>query len=410
MAIDLLTIEPNKVSKSLNEYIHFIYGPPKVGKAQPVETVIPTPDGNRMLGDIKVGDYVYARNGKPTKVLGVFPQGKMDTYLITLDDGRQTECAGTHLWGIYADGDKGSNSKTDVHYRVVTTQEMFEHGPIREKIKNNNTNWFMYKIPKCEAIEKTSKDYPIDPYLLGVCLSVADTTQKYFTLKTQRDALIDEVGYILNAIPNINPNDIREVNYIKNGKLLETEEVLFDYLDVFLEGKQERRIPEEFFEGSITQRLNMVQGFADSLGTIYNEKGQTVITRLPKILTQDLQKLFYTLGYKVRMNQMRSTDYEIDSGLLFNLTLTASRVDEKKKIFRTYERKNIYSDKIINYDFRISEKTHTITNIEKLNIQKEMVCIYVEDEEHLYLTNDYIVTHNTTLASQIEGSLLLASK
>lgn len=77
-----------KVQKMLRIYIKaaqiknesfphtIITGQSGCGKAQPVDTIIPTPDGNKRLGDIAVGDYVFDRLGKPTKVLGVFPARK----------------------------------------------------------------------------------------------------------------------------------------------------------------------------------------------------------------------------------------------------------------------------------------------------------------------------------------------
>ena len=57
------------------EKFSVISGYAGVGKAQPIDTLIPTPQGWRKLGELKVGDYVYDRIGKPTKVLKVFPQG-----------------------------------------------------------------------------------------------------------------------------------------------------------------------------------------------------------------------------------------------------------------------------------------------------------------------------------------------
>ena len=50
------------------------------GKAQPIDTIIPTPNGSIELGKIQVGDYVFDRMGKPTKVLGVYPQGLKEKY------------------------------------------------------------------------------------------------------------------------------------------------------------------------------------------------------------------------------------------------------------------------------------------------------------------------------------------
>ena len=81
-----------------------ISGAAGTGKAQPLDTVIPTPDGNKLLGDLKVGDYVFNRYGKPVEILGVFDQGELDAFEVTLDDGRSTICNNEHLWSYYVNG------------------------------------------------------------------------------------------------------------------------------------------------------------------------------------------------------------------------------------------------------------------------------------------------------------------
>ena len=81
--------------------IVFVNSRAGTGKAQPKDTDIPTPNGWRKLGDIKVGDYVFDRHGKPTLVSGVFEQGKQRAYKVVLGDGRSTICAGEHLWSYY---------------------------------------------------------------------------------------------------------------------------------------------------------------------------------------------------------------------------------------------------------------------------------------------------------------------
>ena len=68
------------------------------GKAQPIDTLIPTPEGVKKMGDVKEGDYIFDKEGKPTKVLKVFPQGEIDCYKIILKDGRETFCGEEHLW------------------------------------------------------------------------------------------------------------------------------------------------------------------------------------------------------------------------------------------------------------------------------------------------------------------------
>lgn len=70
------------------------------GKAEPINSRIPTPNGYKLMGDIKVGDHVIGSNGKPIKVTRVFPQGVKDIYRIRLIDGRFTLCTAEHLWKI----------------------------------------------------------------------------------------------------------------------------------------------------------------------------------------------------------------------------------------------------------------------------------------------------------------------
>ena len=97
-----LTEEQGKLLEHFCNYnITCLIGKAGSGKAQPIDTVIPTPNGYKKLGDIKVGDYVYDRLGKPTKVLGVFPQGMKDVYTVELADGRKTQCNDEHLWSYY---------------------------------------------------------------------------------------------------------------------------------------------------------------------------------------------------------------------------------------------------------------------------------------------------------------------
>ena len=70
------------------------------GKAQPLYSKIYTPDGYVTMGDVKEGDLVIGSNGKPIKVLNVFPQGIRPMYRVTFSDGFHVDCCGDHLWKV----------------------------------------------------------------------------------------------------------------------------------------------------------------------------------------------------------------------------------------------------------------------------------------------------------------------
>jgi len=78
-----------------------LIGDPGVGKAQPLDALVLTPNGWIRMGDINIGDEVITPNGETSKVLGVYPQGIKDIYKVNFEDGRCVESCGEHLWKVY---------------------------------------------------------------------------------------------------------------------------------------------------------------------------------------------------------------------------------------------------------------------------------------------------------------------
>src|SRR5687767_12103259 len=68
------------------------------GRALALYSNLLTPTGWRKMGDVKVGDLVIGSDGKPTKVLGVYPQGKKKVYRVTMTDGASAVACAEHLW------------------------------------------------------------------------------------------------------------------------------------------------------------------------------------------------------------------------------------------------------------------------------------------------------------------------
>lgn len=81
-----------------------------LGKAQPLDARILTPDGWRRMGEIKVGDLVTGSDGKPTRVTGVYPQGEREVFRVTFSDGATTECCDEHLWAVKERDASGSGA------------------------------------------------------------------------------------------------------------------------------------------------------------------------------------------------------------------------------------------------------------------------------------------------------------
>lgn len=88
-----------------------INGPGSIlGQSQPLDCKVYLPDGSyKLMGQLNVGDKIASPTEKEQTVLGIFPQGKKETYKITLTDGRSTRCSPDHLWKISWEFDKNNN-------------------------------------------------------------------------------------------------------------------------------------------------------------------------------------------------------------------------------------------------------------------------------------------------------------
>ena len=304
------------------------------GKAQPLDTKIPTPEGLRLLGDLKVGDFVFDRQGKPTKVLGVFPQGKKRVYRVSFKDGRSSLCAGDHLWTFY-------NSKNKRFTK--TTLEILNLGL-------TNSSGFKYRIPTNGAVDYDQKQFDVDPYMIGV--------------------------------------------FLGDGCCLES------YSKEVIRYSGEKSIPSEYKFGSIEQRSRLIQGLFDTDGSISVSGNRFNIrfSTTSKKLVRDVQEILWSLGYESTISVDKRQD-KYSTKICFGLNVNIDN-NEKNKLFRL-RRKFDIADSSKHRDY----SKIAITNIEELDYETEMACIYVDNDEHLYLTEDYVVTHNTTLVKHAIAAL-----
>jgi replicative DNA helicase len=100
---------------------------PSMGKAQPLDAKVLTPAGFRRMGDLRAGDALASIDGAPSEVVGVYPQGVKQVYRVTFADGRSTECCGEHLWLVYGPGsDRPTVLSTD-RLRTMLADERLRH-------------------------------------------------------------------------------------------------------------------------------------------------------------------------------------------------------------------------------------------------------------------------------------------
>lgn len=372
------------------------------GKAQPIDTIIPTPEGNKKLKDIAVGDYIFDRLGRPTRVLGVYPQGEKTVYTLKLKDGRSTKCAGDHLWTVL-------NKKNQ--QQTLTTEELLSKGLI-------NSAGFKYAVPNNLPLEYSKKEYDIDPYVIGAFLGDGCCCERQLTLSSENEEIPEIVKGLIGA-KSVDRNSETNYNWtftLQNPIINLDNKAYFIYkfqTNIFFKNyqkelccsAQEKSIPEIYKRGSVQQRLDLLQGLLDTDGTIGDKDENRFNIRFTSTSYQlilDTKEVLQSLGYSSTISQdLRSEKYS--NGSCYSLNINIPN-EEKVKLFRLKRKKDI----AIKAQQYIKHKNYTknsIIDIVKESYQTEMVCIYVDNLEHLYLTNDCIVTHNTTLVKYIIEAL-----
>lgn len=366
------------------------------GKAIPTDTIIPTPNGAKKAGNIQIGDLLFDRNGNSTKVIGVYPQGQKQVYRLTFGDGRTAKCCNEHLWSIHKATWKDKNQ-----FKTMSVNEL-----LKEKLINSSRSAQFY-IPVAKAVQYSTKKYTIPPYVIGAFLGDGCTMQNtYLTLSSENNEIPNHVLELLEGDSLYqNPANFNW-NFIKNGQKLSTNILPSEVCQY----SYNKTIPQEYKYGDIEQRLELLRGLMDTDGSITKDSRDnhknTAIIRFASTslqLIKDVQEVLGSLGYISSISEdNRPEKYTYKT--CYNLIVSMPN-SEKYKLFWLPRKKEIAL--LIKDMPQHRDYTRTsIRKIEDLGYQTEMVCFEVENSEHLFLMNDFIVTHNTrTLIGRIERLL-----
>lgn len=357
------------------------------GKAISHGTKIPTPKGWRIVEDIKVGDQLFDRTGKPTNVIGVYPQGKQKVYRVHLKDGRHIDCNAEHLWSVY-------NGRSE-DLTTLTTMEMIKG------INGKKGRGYKYSVPINGVVDYEKKELPLNPYLLGVILGDGCVTKPNarFAISSSNDIIPNEVARILGTTAVRNPHNynyhflLPEGN-IGNKKCLSVLDVLGDTLPELI-GKYShtKYIPEEYLLGSPEQRMELFTGLMDTDGSV-SKRDETRMAKIgydstSRKLIEQIAELSRSLGIETHTTKQPDSR---KGNTCYSITFTLPS-SEQQSLFRFAPEKieRINPDRVDKKVF----KRIKIKEIEELDVYEEQVCFTVDNEEHLFLVGDYVVTHNT---------------
>jgi hypothetical protein len=378
---------------------HFIVlGTTGAGKALPLDALVHTPTGWRRMADIVVGSWVSTPDGRSARVDGVFPQGELDILEIEFEDGRLAEACPEHLWEVHHKHWNGKY-KPGVSRAGAAVPRLLRTKEIAELLERN-AGKFSIRLP--QAVEKPSAALPLDPYLVGALLGDGDLTGKSFRFSSADLEITETVGRALAAVgcelhryegsATIDYHVRLEAGSKHTGPnpgrlRLAIRELGLEEVDCF--GKF---IPEIYREASVAQRWALVQGLMDTDGTCDHRKVALTFSSSSMRLATDFQEVVRSLGgmasISVKHPFYRDRHGERKDG---QPSYTVSIRHPEPDRFFSLPRKVALASRPYQYATTLKLGIKAI----RFKRRAQAACIRIDHPEHLFITNDYVVTHNT---------------
>lgn len=258
----------------------FMFGCRRFGKALLDSEILYLEDREKMIGNIVVGDKIYDDKGNLVEVVGVYPQGKVTTYRVVFEDGRNVICCGNHQWRV--------NHGGKWHVRSLRAIAGLDYKSM--------------SIPVGEALNYPTAKLPVPPSAYASMLA----------------AYLGGYG----------------------------GDMFFD-----------KYICKKFLRSSIDQKKDFIENFIRSFRNVVTGEEELMLSHIDMDVINFVQRMFWASGWYAKL--------------------------EGNKLILSRNRKELKIRSISIYG-----KEHA-------------TCITVDNDSHLFLTTNYIVTHNTAIMSSL---------
>jgi replicative DNA helicase len=347
-------------------------GRPAQGKASALSAKVLTVKGWKTMADIQVGDQLASVDGQPSEVLGVYPQGVQPLYELQFQDGRKTKVSADHLWEVWYrewDGPK-----------VETTMQLIARLEQKRYVNRLSVRLFSGKYGQ-------PVDTEFSPYLLGVLLGDGCMSKHNEVVLTSADQqIVDAVGKELrfHGLDLVVAGDLqyRVVDHRYGGSRGINRVVQwltgFDLMGV---KSSEKAIPQVFMDASRAQRLELLQGLMDTDGTA-GKDGTTQFCSTSRVLAEQVQYLCRSIGGKSRI-RTKTTSHQ-------DAFIVSLMLEDRSEVFKLGRKKQRVAG------MKTTHTNHRLVLSSIKAVEHEVCqCIAVSHPSKLYVTDDFVVTHNT---------------
>jgi replicative DNA helicase len=362
-----------------------VAGRPSMGKAQPLDARVKTLNGWKRMGELEVGDALASVNGTPSMVTGIYPQGVRQVFRVRFSDGRSAECCDEHLWRV--------------HYREWPQPRILNTAEIRlllDSKRYQNRLWI--DLPDGDFGHQEA--LPVDAWVLGALLgdgSIGGTAVR-FSVKGEEtlNRMRERVGAELE-LEYAGQYDWRikrrstecapraPVNPLKQS---------LEALGLWGRTSGDKFIPRSYLDAEKSVRLDLLRGLLDTDGWV-EAWGSVRFSTASAQLARDVCELVRSLGGWCTVSE-KTTAYTLEGVRFPGATAyrcTISHPDPQSLFLFEGKRERLTEG-------RKRRKLPVITTIEPSRCAS-VQCISVSHPSRLYITDDYVVTHNTAFSMNI---------
>lgn len=320
-----------------------------------------TPTGWQQHGKLKPGDFVIGSDGKPTKVTHVHPASVMPLYEVETRDGRVVKCNGEHLWQVTIP----SNTHKP---QVLSTNELLLRYKRERVDKRTGKSFTEYRaFIDAVAFQGTHQELPVDPYTLGAWLGDGDSSGGSFT--TADEEMLKYLPYNISVrATKYRFGILSLVHALRKAGVLNN-----------------KHIPEQYYLSSYSQRLELLRGLMDTDGTCHKDGNIAYFSQSNKAFVDQFAGLVRSLGGIATVCAYESS--------CNGKTFPTWAVSVKLPVcpFRLKR-------KVAQWKGCVRELKTAIVDIRPV-APASARCITVANADGIYLTSDYLPTHNSTVGT-----------
>lgn len=342
-------------------------------KGLPLDTKIPTLSGWSTIADLQEGDIIFDKDGNSTKILHKSEIHYNPCYKITFDNGKSIISDHEHRWLISFRKNKSKKRPDGYEHTIMTTEQIYDYLNNLEERRSD----LIPKILNSKPLNCSTKNLPIDPYLLGVWLGDGSKATGLIT-QAKGSPVWDEIkkrGYKISENDQHNPDrknvemrtvyglraELRKLNLLMN-----------------------KHIPDIYQRASFEQRLDLLRGFMDTDGYFHPKRKRFVMSTGQEWQRDEMIKLLATFGIK-------TSTFEVIKKL-GEKSFISWDVCFSTDLFNPFLTRNQNIEQVG------TQNNRTFRNIEKVELVNTIPtqCLEVDSPSHTFLcTEEMIVTHNT---------------